>query len=86
MLAYQTELLEIQTHTGHLSQKLELSEVPIKYHNCDAINWMIDALRDKRADTLKEVINLYEEECYRREKIKAINNIQIHNEYNYWVY
>lgn len=46
----------------HLS---ELSFLPPDYHNLYAIGYMMTLIRTCRADSLKEVINLYEEEQYR---------------------
>ena len=42
-----------------------LDFLPKKYHDLMAIGFMLEAISNLRADTLKEVINLYEEELHR---------------------
>lgn len=44
-----------------LLDKLETSEIPRKYWHSYALEWMIDALECKRANTLTDLINLYEQ-------------------------
>lgn len=43
-----------------------LNTIPQDYATYDAVSFFIVALRNERADTLKEAINLYEEELHRR--------------------
>lgn len=86
------EILKVQKKHGdeinilkEKIQKLEgilsTSDLPTQYHCCFAVNWMVDAILSKRADTLKEVINLYEtyvqKERHHQEELEAIKNIEI---------
>lgn len=45
-------------------------EVPEKYRNEDAYDFCISAIKNRRADTEKEMYNLYEEELHRRRTIE----------------
>ena len=53
------------------SEEIKLMEiiVPDKYQSVDAINFFVNLLVTKRADTEKELFNLYEEEIHRRQSI-----------------
>lgn len=63
-----------------LENRLNNSSIPLKYRNLNAINFFIDCLNTKRADTLKELVNLYENELrYQKDKEqyqKEINNLK----------
>lgn len=86
------EILKVQKKHGNeinllkeriqkVSAVLSTSELPSQYHYCLAVNWMVNAILSKRADTLKEVINLYEDymqkEQHHQEDLEAIKNIEI---------
>lgn len=51
---------------------LEHSVLPQDYHNEYAVNWIVKAMENKRADTLKEAINLYEQHMVDQAKIQTI--------------
>ena len=74
------ELKKISTETEEFNAKHGhfLDFLPAKYHNIEAISFMLEAVSNLRADTLKEVINLYEEELHHRnlERI-AENNMRM---------
>lgn len=65
---------------------LQTSEVPYKYWHSYALEWMIDAIRCKRANSLTELINLYEQfadaERRHNEQLEALyltrTNVDIH--------
>lgn len=57
-----TECFAFKTHNSRFVQFL-----PQKYRNMTATQWMANAVANRRADTLKEVINLYEEQLHRWE-------------------
>ena len=60
---------------------IALSVVPVKYHDVYSLEWLMAAMENKRADDLKEAINLYEnylaEEQHHQEQLEAIRNIRI---------
>lgn len=65
------------------SEEIKLMEmvVPDKYQSVDAINFFVNLLVTKRADTEKELFNLYEEEIHRRQSIALQNQaIQLQRE------
>lgn len=43
------------------NDNLSNSDIPYKYRNTDALDFFIESFENKRADTLKELINLYED-------------------------
>lgn len=51
-----------------------LAFLPVKYRWPDAINFMLQAVENLRADSLKEVINLYEQELHLLEQERILNN------------
>ena len=55
------------------SQAPILSFLPPDYQNLHAVGFMLTAVKNCRADTLKEVINLYESELNRIEMMDKIN-------------
>lgn len=75
------EIDELEQEMRRLTEVLKQSELPAQYHYAYAINWMIDAITSKRADTLKEVINLYEDflqkERHNQSIVDALSNIRI---------
>ena len=48
--------------------------LPVKYRWPDAIYFMLQAVENLRADSLKEVINLYEQELHLLEQERILNN------------
>ncbi|MBQ4598392.1 MAG: hypothetical protein IJB19_00595 [Clostridia bacterium] len=55
------EITALKVQIDEISENLKRSDLPAQYHYSFAVNWMVKAIYSKRADTLKEVINLYEE-------------------------
>ena len=49
--------------------------IPIKYRNLEAVSYMFIAASNGRADTLKEAINLYEEQLHRWNLEMAANKV-----------
>lgn len=74
------EKIDNSQKISDLENKLNNSSIPLKYRNLNAINFFIDCLNTKRADTLKELVNLYENELrYQKDKEqyqKEINNLK----------
>lgn len=63
------EKIDNSQKISDLENKLNNSSIPLKYRNLNAINFFIDCLNTKRADTLKELVNLYENELrYQKDK------------------
>mgnify|MGYP000843811272 CR=1 FL=1 len=75
------EIEAIEKEMRELDEVLQQSELPSQYHYPFAVDWMINAITTKRADTLKEAINLYENylqsERHNQNIVDAVNNIQI---------
>ena len=80
------EISDLETKMRNIEATLRKSVLPANYHYSLAVNWMVEAVLSKRADTLKEVINLYEDylqkERHNAELKEAIENIEI----NYFYY
>lgn len=55
------QYVRIEAEINTLIDRLETSEIPYKYWHSYALEWMIEAIRCKRANTLTELINLYEQ-------------------------
>ena len=53
--------------------------IPEKYQTIEALNQFVIILKDGRADSQKEVFNIYEEEEHRREMIN-LQQMQIQNQ------
>ena len=51
-----------------------LDFLPEKYHTIMAISFMLESVKNLRADTLKEVINLYEQELHLLEQERILQN------------
>lgn len=51
------------------------SILPKKYWNTYSVSKMVEYIQNKRADTLKETINLFEDEELKRESNNSLNNI-----------
>lgn len=58
---YIAQYNQTETKLDMLLDKLKTSEIPRKYWYSYALEWMIDALECKRANTLTDLINLYEQ-------------------------
>lgn len=58
-----------------LKDELENSIVPSKYRTIDILEFMIEAFETQRASTIKELVNLYEENLRRNEENKKINEL-----------
>jgi hypothetical protein len=49
--------------------------LPLKYRSLVAVSSIIDYFNNQRADSLKEAINLYEDECNRKKQNNLLNHI-----------
>ncbi len=58
---YKQELILIQKNIVQLKNQLNRSILPHDYQNPYAVDWIVKAVENKRADTLKEAINLFEQ-------------------------
>ena len=57
--------------------------LPKKYQTADAVVFMLESVKNLRADTLTDVINLYEEELFRRAQLKSTKQIaQMQQQFN----
>ena len=54
--------------------------LPVDYQTSDAAGFMLQAVKNLRADSLKEAINLYAEELKHRETMAAAERARIQNE------
>ena len=76
--------LEASMRKYILDNQHRLAFLPSDYRNAYAIGFMIKALENMRADTLKELVNLYEQELHFLEQERIMNNSaemqRIHNE------
>lgn len=61
---------ELNKAIGDYEKKQSYKEIPEKYRNADAYEFFISVLSNRRADTEKEMYNLYEEELYRRKTLE----------------
>ena len=81
------ETTAMENEMQQITEILQSSELPPRYHYTYAVNWMIDAFQCKRADSIKEAINLYEDflqkERHNEEVVDAIKRIKINNNYYY---
>ena len=59
------EIDKLNTEYGHL-----LDFLPTKYHTVHALGFMMEAVYNLRADTLKEAINLYEDDLIRKDNAR----------------
>ena len=53
-----------------LQREADFDFIPEKYRNLDALQFFGDAFHDRRARTVSQAINLYEEDKHRREVLK----------------
>lgn len=68
---FNNELENLNLKYQNLNNQLSKSEIPVNYRNLNALNFMISMYESKRGDTLKELINLYEEELrYQEQQLK----------------
>ena len=83
------QLLAIETEMRQKRALLAETEVPKTYLCTYALRWMMDAINNKRASSLEEVIPLYEQHVNHMETIKAINDVSfeyhVNVENNYWI-
>ena len=74
------ELADLKNQINQKKQSLKKATfVPVAYLYPEAINAFLAYLYNKRADTLKECINLYEEECRHNQSMNALSNIEMSN-------
>ncbi len=50
---------------------------PMKYNSIQALDKIEEYINDKRADSLKEVLNLYEDELMKLKQLEMLNNISL---------
>ena len=48
--------------------------LPPRYHNPQAVSFMLQAIENLRADNLTDAINLYEQELHHLEQMRVLNN------------
>lgn len=94
-IQYEQELIGIKKNIVHMKSELNRSVVPKDYQNPYAVDWIVKAVENKRADTLKEAINLFEQHksaeeikgeirFMRQSVVDAISNIEVEvNNYYY---
>ena len=58
----------------------KVAPIPADYHTTDAIGFMLKAVENLRADTLKEAINLYDTELKHRQAMEAAELARIQKE------
>lgn len=66
---------ELETRGENILKKLNV--IPVYYFTEDALNKMLFFYVNKRADTVKELINLYEQTEFEDSLLKAVRNISI---------
>lgn len=85
----EVNLLNLENNLIHLENQLIIvnsnlldCDLPSKYRNHKALDFFIEAFESKRADTLKELINLYEDYLFTQEnrKIQEKQTKLIHKE------
>lgn len=73
-----------------LLDRLQTSEIPYKYWSSYALEWMIEAIRCKRANSLTELINLYEQfadsERRHNEQLETLYRTRTNVNVDVWVY
>ena len=71
------EIQELLKQKNTYIEKTEryVSFLPSCYRNPQAIGFMLQSVTNLRADTLKEVINLYEHELHMLEQERILNNV-----------
>ena len=78
---YREQIKVLQAEIDQLASELRLSVVPARYHDVYSMEWLMEAMENKRADDLKEAINLYEnylaEEQHHQEQLEALMNLRI---------
>lgn len=57
----ESQYIKVETEINSLISLLETSIIPYKYWHSYALEWMIEAIECKRANSLTELINLYEQ-------------------------
>ncbi|UOQ50352.1 hypothetical protein MUN88_09980 [Gracilibacillus caseinilyticus] len=67
---------EIDTKILSLSQKIRPNYIPEKYIHLHALNSLESYFSNKRAASLKEALNLYEEEIRHMQHLKEMNMLQ----------
>lgn len=67
---------EVCTEIDQIKKENDFSILPFKYQNEDAMPFFADSLKSRRALTLQQAVNLYEDELQKRE-MKALQQEQI---------
>lgn len=76
---YMKKIDELRTIISEYFDKVNCEELyclPEDYQTYEAANFIYGCIVNRRANSLIEAINLYEEQCYRQQVGQALNNIQ----------
>lgn len=78
------KIKELEEEAEEIKKKYEsiISVLPVNYRNFNAASYMLDAIINTRADTLKEAINLYEQALHNWRMEKLLENHIKMNEIN----
>lgn len=74
------EQLKLFNEYTNLKESLNNSIVPKRYRTIYAIRYIVSTIENKRANSLSEAINLYEENCENIKKYNSINELISVNE------
>lgn len=75
--------LELYSRLEEIYSELEKSSLlPETYWSIDAAEKTASYIKNQRADSIKEALNLYEEEKYRKKHIEILSSIRL-NQYRY---
>ena len=55
-------------------QSLHSLEIPDRYMDADTLEWLFEAIQNKRASTEQEAYNLYEEELKHLQQLSLLSN------------
>lgn len=79
--AAQKIISDSENEIRELAQLLDESPVSQKYRTLECVGWMLEAQKNKRGNTLTELINLYENELKHRDVVQTLqNNIRLQNQ------
>lgn len=70
--SYKDTIIELKNIREEIIKKVSLPE---KYRNEESVKGLLSLVLDGRATSLKEAINLYEEEKFRSSMLQSINNL-----------
>jgi hypothetical protein len=76
------ELIQISEQMNNLVEKLDqFTLLPEKYWTLQAVDTIGNYFQNRRADTLKEAINLYEDELYKAQQLRNHQHQVYQNEH-----